>query len=721
MYIARMNHKTGQTQSLEEHLQYVGTQAKRYAAFFDTTSFTEIAARLHDIGKMSDAFQQYIQNPNGKRGSVQHALPGASLVFQTRNQQSRQYLMTMLLANVIAGHHRGLYDQTVTFLQLLNANADALHNIAKEEVQHIIQTFDQTIPSWMLEMMERWEKDYLMLLVKSDVESMNVSPSEKVYLETFTRMALSAVVDADWSDAARFQKNELREENESIPPSFKDFQARYHTHLSSLRTPTERSEMLSRLQQQCEEKGKERNPSVELVLPTGYGKTLASLAYALEHAKKYQKNRIITALPLQNLTAETSELYRKIFGSSYVIEDYSLVHHQNVSDDERERLEIERDTWDRPFVVTTTVQLFESLFSNRPRALRKLHRIAGSIIILDEYHLLPMHLLEPILRQLDVLQERYDVTVVFVSATNLPLSTSQTIQKWKLKHLPKRLLPEVEEPRRVNYEWIPSIDDQQLVTKIDERATLCIVNTRRQSQALYQKMKEMHEGRELYYLSTTLVGKERQQRLQLIKESVAQKRRPIVVSTQVLEAGIDISFEVVYREAAPLPSIIQAAGRCNRYGEYDKGEVYIVEYANRLKMPSYYEAGISQVKTLMNQYGIEAFHSLEARASYYRRIVSNEANQHGLPTVPFLFETVANTFRMIDRSSVDVICTQAPTFDRSRLTEPKTRAWWREMQNFTVPLPKNTEGISEVDGIYRWDGFYDEEIGISLLKGGESV
>ncbi len=720
MLIARMHHATGRSQTLDDHLQFVGNQAKIYAQSFDSTDFTEIAARLHDIGKATDDFQAYIRNPYGKRGTVQHALPGASLVWQKRLGQSKQYLLSLLLANVIAGHHRGLYDQTVSFFRSLQDVDDSLSSRIGTRVEEVVASLDDSLSEDDRALLDRWKTDYLAHWMKGKVEKVNVPLHEQVSLETFTRMALSALVDADWSDASRFQ-NETEEMEVSSRPSFEVFQTRFQAHRASLEQSTERSKELTRLQMICEEKGRGNERSVELVLPTGYGKTFASLSYALEHAKKYQKNRIITALPLQNLTAEMSALYRTMFGEQHVIEDYSLVDHRGMSEDERERLAIERETWDRPFVVTTTVQLFESLFSNRPRALRKLHRIAGSVIILDEYHLLPMHLLEPILRQLDVLQDQYDVTVVFVSATNLPLTTSQTIHQWQLKRLPKPLLPTVEETSRVQFHSIHSVDDQALAERVDHRATLCIVNTRKQSQRLFLKMKEKHPDRELYYLSTTLIGRARKDRLHDIQTSVRRGKRPIVVSTQVLEAGVDISFEVVYREMAPLPSIIQAAGRCNRYGEQEMGDVYVVEYENASRMPASYEAGIAQVKSLIDRYGMEAFTSLEARASYYRRIVSNEANRHGLPNIPFLFETVAETFRMIDDSSVEVICMNAPGVEATLLHQPKTKEWWRAMQGVTVPLPATMPGVREVDGIYVWDGPYDEQIGVPLLKGGEAM
>ena len=718
MYIARFDRKTGRTQSLEEHLQYVSDFAISFANGVDSTDFTKIAARLHDIGKMSDEFQSYIRDPQGKRGTVRHALPGAALVWQSRLKQSKQYLLSLLLANVIAGHHRGLYDQTVSFFRSLQTTDDVLRSKAGEEVEQVIASLDESLSSDDLKLFNKWTTHYLSHWMKGELEKIDVTFFEKLSLETFTRMALSILVDADWSDASRFQNEESVIEPENRP-SFEVFQQKFQAYRSSLEQPTERSKELTRLQLMCEEKGRESERAVELVLPTGYGKTFASLSYALEHANSYQKKRIITALPLQNLTIEISALYKKIFGEEYVIEDYSLVDHREVQEDKRERLAIERNRWDQPFIVTTTVQLFESLFSNKPRALRKLHRIAGSIIILDEYHLLPMHLLEPILRQLDVLQDQYDVTVLFVSATNLPLTTSQTIDRWQLKRLPKQLLPEVKEESRVQYYYTDDVDEQQLAESIDHRATLFIMNTRKQSQRLFLKMKENYPERELYYLSTTIIGRERKERLKIIKEAVKQGKKPIVVSTQVLEAGVDISFEVVYREIAPLPSIIQAAGRCNRYGELDQGEVYVIEFKNREKMPSNYEAGIAQVKTLMKEYGMNTFISKEARISYYRRMVSNEEGQHHLPKVPFLFESTAKAFKMIDDHSVDVICLKAPGFDWSLLNEPKTKKWWRIVQDYTVPLSRQMKGVQEVEGIYIWKGPYFEDIGVSLLKGGD--
>lgn len=471
----------------------------------------------------------------------------------------------------------------------------------------------------------------------------------------------------------------------------------------------------------CKKKGKEEASFVELSLPTGYGKTFASLAYALEHAKNFHKSRIIVALPLMNLTAEMSQTYKSIFNEEHVVEDYSLAPDEELSEDIRERNKAARENWSRAFIVTTTIQLFNSLFSNNPQSLRKLHRLANSIFILDEYHLLPTHLLKPIMQQLDILQNRFNVTVLLVSATNLPLSESKTVKNWELSNFPKPLLQSIQERIRVKYSFIGKLENKHIVERIDHRATLCIVNTRQKAQQLYHSIKINFPNREVYYISTTLIGKVRAKRLCDIKSSISNNQYPIVVSTQLLEAGVDISFEVVYREMAPLPSVIQAAGRCNRYGKEPLGYVYLFYFVNSLQLRGMYQAGTAQLERLINEYGIDHFFSIEAQKSYHRRMLSIYARENPLPELPFLFESVANAFQMIDNYQIDVICTNAPGFDKNRLSKPRNRPWWQYVQQFTVPLSPNYPGIQHEDGVYLWHGEYDDQIGIPLtFKGGVS-
>lgn len=683
MMLAHYDQVSQRTHDLYQHLEDVAQLASSFATF-DTMQLTKTAASLHDIGKEQQAFQQYLKNPNGKRGSVWHALPGATLIYQYRTQHkliAPNFVLLALLENMIAGHHRGLYDMESDWPKKFEGIV-----FSSAYGEGIIHRYCEVLAN------------------------MNV-PSEFLYLETLTRFSFSALVDADWLDTEKAMNSTQAHHRSQQAFNFRYFQNKFRQYLE--RQPLQPK--LSHYRMQAEQAGSEPTRFRTLHLPTGYGKTYASMDYALAHATTFHKSRIIVALPLLNLTAEVSALYRKVMGKENVIEDYSLASNANAGE-ESSSSKLTTENWDAPFIITTTVQLFESLFSNQPRKVRKLHRLANSIIILDEYHLLPPHLMAPIFRMLDVLQRHFNVTVLFVSATKLPFATSEIIKNWGLDTMPQPITEQVEPPHKVQYHLLDKLTTQELAQSIDERATLIIVNTRKQAQAVYAQLKVMHPERQTYYLTTTLVGRDRKARLTSIKSSL--DKRPIVVATSLVEAGVDISFEVVYRELAPLASIIQAAGRCNRYYEKPQGDVYLFEWQTPTRQSPVVEAGVAQVKTLLAKYGEAVFFNDQALGEAYCRLLSNEERNNPLPENTFLFETTAARFNMIDVTTVDVICPQVNGFPHQLLTAPRTKQWWRALQAFTVPLPASMKGVTRNGDIWIWRGAYDEAMGVSL-KGGE--
>lgn len=673
---------------LSEHLSSTADLASDFAASFNGSELASIVASAHDAGKSHPDFQKYIQNPNGRRGSVKHALPGAMLFSQHRaSLPMTHHMISYLLENIIAGHHRGLYDTNHRFL-------NSYQSLSTDGFPDAVQRFTALQAARLQDVpfSKEWENP--------------------LFCAALTRFLLSALTDADWLDTESYFRPELSTQITYTPPSFQQFQESFHRYTRSF---PENS--LTDYRNRTEQRATEPGTFYELTLPTGYGKTLASLAFALEHARHFGKKRIIVALPLINLTAETSTLYRHLFGGDHVIEDHSSLqpHTDHDADLTTEATYLTAENWNRPFVVTTSVQLFESLFANKPSKLRKLHRLADSVLILDEFHLLPAHLLPPILKMLDVLQMHFGVTVLLVSATPLPLSASKAVQQLGLNALPVPLLKPVTPPQRVHYSILGEQTIGNLLTEIPDQSTLFIVNTRKTAQELYLRVREQFTGRPLYHLSTSVVAGERADRVTAIKNEI--DNCPIVIATTIVEAGIDISFDCVFRELAPLPSVIQAAGRCNRYGKLIYGDMRLFSLPGTPHLGPSYESGIRQLERMLEEKGPAVFSSAQSLNSHYKRVLDLAFRHSPLTDADALqFEKVAANFKTIEDRGITVLCPQAEGFQRTWLTDEKTRAWHRKVRRFTATASTElSHHITGRDGFPVWIGPYDEALGIVLL------
>lgn len=309
-----------------------------------------------------------------------------------------------------------------------------------------------------------------------------------------------------------------------------------------------------------------------LIVPTGLGKTLASIAYGLEHIKHFNKKRIIVALPLVNIIDQTAKVYKEVFGAEAVLEQHSQMSYVDDTGEAMERAKLAAENWDSyPIIVTTTVELFESLFSNRTSKTRKLHRLADSVIILDEFQKLPIHVLAPIFESLHTLMTYFNVTVVLCSATPLSFDNAQLVGNmgkpvgiWEQNDC---LFKEMR--RRVEYVRLPEpVTALQLSEMIlEQRQALCILNTRKDAYRVYRQVKLHKAGDEkVYHLSNRMCPDHRLKVITQIKKDLQNKLPVLVIATSLVEAGVDLDFPVVYRAISPLDSIIQAAGRANREG-----------------------------------------------------------------------------------------------------------------------------------------------------------
>lgn len=709
MYIAHSSpNEIDPPHSLQAHTESVGKLTVDFSKCFDPFAMAQVAAIMHDQGKKSEAFRTYIESPNKVRGKVKHAAGGA---IALNNLQNQNPLIIDLTSLIVLGHHAGLSN-----LRHLNTK---LRKAPKElkEIGSLVQE-------------EQKQAAALLEGSKKNIDSIPKTIDLHWYLSTLTRLCFSALIDADWLDTEHYFNKTKSNLRTYEPPEMSTFLPKLDKHMEKLvekPIPAFLKTIRNHVYEAATNAAFTNESFFTLHAPTGSGKTLASLSFALHHAIENRKQRIIFALPLTNVTEQTSELYRSILGDNHVIE-----HHSQVElEDESEMMNKKRlaaENWDRPFIITTTVQLFESLFSNRTSKARKLHRIANSIIVLDEYQKLPLHVLKPILSMLKVLREQFQVTVLFMSATPLALEQSKALPN---VGTPTEILEQssdlFKQMTRVEYQQLKQpLTRNELVAKMREHSSvLCIVNTRKDAQQIFESMKKCKNGWDrIYHLSSTMCSDHRLRVIQEIKklqENLNNRESIAVVSTQTLEAGIDLNFPAVYRMYAPFDSIIQAAGRCNREAEREKGNVYLFDLVNSNAPEPFYAQSIELTRHFLKRNGLFALQEPEACISCFRKIYSN-AGENGLDVHQidgenlFQFEQVANDFQMIDtENSVSVLCLNYPGFPYEVYQQQEnSRRWFRKMQAYMIQLHEQAKDIKLINGIYVWDGKYDPDIGYPL-------
>ena len=630
-YIA---HKDGaRVQSVKEHLKGTAERAGDFAEKFGKREWGYCCGMLHDIGKYSKEFQKKIlENTNAR---VDHATAGA----QVCKEQGRYY---PILSYCIAGHHAGLPDYGNT------AISSSLCGRLKKKICDYQSYKDEIrIPGLDTEPIA-FDKD----------RNMDFA------LGTFIRMLYSCLVDADFLDTESFMKNGDTGRNSG--ESMEILQNRLKNHISEWLKNTDedtingrRTEILSN----CIREGKQKEGIFRLTVPTGGGKTVASLAFALEHAVKNHKDRIIYVIPYTSIIEQNAQVFREILGEENVLENHCNVDYE--SSEEFKPMQLASENWDKPVVVTTNVQFFESLFANKSSKCRKIHNIANSVIILDEAQMLPIDYLKPCIAMLQELVDSYSASVVLCTATQPALDSF-----FSKNELIKELCPRMEEQfsffKRVNYQNLGKIRQDDLIEKLKkENNALCIVNTKKAAQMIYKELQE--EG--IYHLSTSMYPKHRKRVLKTIRERLKNNEKCIVISTSLVEAGVDLDFATVYRQIAGLDSMIQAAGRCNREGKRELSEsmVYIFDLEESYIAPNQRQQ-IDVSKGILQDYeeiaDLKAIHDYFARLYHYRGTSLDKKNiMDGFQKMECNFAKVAKEFKLIEENTRIIFINREPEAD----------------------------------------------------------
>ncbi|MGQ9644302.1 MAG: CRISPR-associated helicase Cas3', partial [Ignavibacterium sp.] len=567
---------------LSEHLNSVSKIAGEFASEFGNKDWAELAGYLHDLGKYHPDWQKYIRRETGYYdenahienfpGRPNHSTAGAVLPFiKFKNSPAAK-----LLAYVIGGHHSGLPDWVGQLDQRIINEANKLNTSDIDIISQIEEAkefINKNIPTSTPSIFRNNEKD------------------SKEHLHLWVRLLFSCLVDADFLDTEKYMNNTVRGGYDSI----EQLKNKFDNYIQTKKSDSELNKKRNSILNQCIEKSKLQPGFFSLTVPTGGGKTLSSMAFALNHALHHNKKRIIVAIPYTSIIEQTAKVFKygsdideqieilKAEGKFLFGEDQVVEHHSNIDpDEETSKNRLASENWDAPIIVTTNVQLFESLFANKTSACRKLHNIVNSIIILDEAQMLPPEYLKPILSVLKGLVKYFGVTILFMSATQPalkgkigtePVGFTGVEDVTEIIDDPEKLAKDF---KRVNIHFPKDLNKKSDWNDIAEqlkkhKQILCIVNTKNDCRKLHSLMPE-----DAYHLSTFMCGEERSERISEIKNKLKNGETVRVISTQLVEAGVDIDFPVVYRALSGLDSIAQAAGRCNRENKLTSGGKVVV-------------------------------------------------------------------------------------------------------------------------------------------------
>ena len=599
--------------------------SRHFAAAFGAEEQGQLVGLTHDIGKYSDAFQKRLLRNGAK---VDHATAGAFECWK-KGQACAAFC--------VAGHHGGLPDgggrgdnpDSPTFWGRMNRAAGG-----------------------RLEPYFAWAAEISL----PDASLPSFIGRDPLSADLFTRMLYSCLVDADYLDTERFMEG-------TAPPrgrtaDFRKLCSQLDQYISAWFPPKgDLNKLRCQVLKQCLDQGSMQKQGVfTLTVPTGGGKTVASLAFALRHAREHSLRRVIYVIPYTSIIEQTAGIFQKILGSENVLE-----HHSNILYDTEANGEITPDAaklmrsaenWDMPVIVTTAVQFFESLYSNRSSKCRKLHNIADSVIIFDEAQMLPLGYLRPCVSSIAQLVAHYGVSAVLCTATQPVLAPlfREFLPGVSIFELCPEPVMSSEKFRRVTVKMSGKLSWTDVTERMNrELQILCIVNSRKAAQTVYSGL--IGEG--AFHLSTLMTPFHRKRVLEEVRQRLKDGQPCRVVSTSLIEAGVDVDFPAVLREEAGLDSILQAAGRCNREGKRPAGESIVAIFQSEEASPPLFDTAIKAEQTALEQHGDPA--SQEAISCYFSELYDltgkKAQDQKGiLPRIQegdFPFKTVAERFRLI--------------------------------------------------------------------------
>ena len=623
-YLAHIS-EDGREETIQAHLQATASLAGQFAAQFDAEQQGRLAGLSHDIGKYSQPFQQRLR---GDASRVDHSTAGA--VECWKRQQP-------FAALAVAGHHGGLpeggsrtdtADQATLCGRLNRAIQGKLPDYTAWETE--MKLPPAAIPPYLLERKNAGQN--------------------RIF---FTRMLYSCLVDADFLATEAFMSGQERQRQ---PISMEELERRLNAYTAPwFPAKGELNTLRCTILEQCRRGADQPRGLYTLTVPTGGGKTVSSLAFALAHARKQGMERVVYVIPYTSIIEQNARVFREILGEEAVLEHHSGVLYDLTQEAAPETIRLAQATenWDMPVVVTTAVQFFESLFSDRSSKCRKLHNLARSVIIFDEAQMLPVPMLRPCVYGISQLVAHFGATAVLCTATQPALTP--LFREFLPELHPKELCPPAvfasDVFKRVRFRKAGKKSWEALAAELSgQKQVLCIVNSRKGAQEAFRLL----EGEGRFHLSTLMYPAHREQILQEIRRRLKENLPCRVVSTSLIEAGVDVDFPRVYREEAGLDSILQAAGRCNREGKRNPEDSIVTVFQAETPPPKLFSIPIHAGRDTMEKF--EDISSREAVSHYFADLLDlkgREAQdqQHIMELIDqefYPFRQVAEAFRMID-------------------------------------------------------------------------
>lgn len=716
-YYAHSENSRKEKHRLSKHLHQTSEFAESFACKETYKTIFKVTGLLHDLGKYQPEFQNYLDN-GGRRGSVPHAAWGAGYAR----------LLRIIEASIaIDGHHKGLPDNATW-----KSDTERFKRGEVSDFEEIAKNFlnDSEINEW-------------------DIKNPDsLTFTEKSQREIFIRYLFSALTDSDWlSTEKHFDQDKFNMRIGaalSTDSMISKLEEEFLRKSKDIRINKEIKKLRDYARHQALQKAELPCGFYSLALPTGMGKTLTSMAWALRHAKKNELKRIIIVLPYINIIDQTAHILKSIFGEEWVLE-----HHSGYNEDDHngrdvtercspinERKRLACENWDYPIIVTTTVQFFESLFSNRPSHCRKIHNIAESVVIFDEVQAIPKEVILPTLQMLKDVQAVMKTSFLFCTATQPAFEKRQGFNGIS------EICPLIDDPaalyektKRVVYHLLNDltpIDYSGLLKAVTQAggAALVIFNTKKAALEFYNCTKNLGDWEKKYHLSTAMCPSHRKSVIKNIRDDLEAKKKILVASTQLIEAGVDFDFPVVFRTMAPLEAVIQSAGRCNREGSLGAlgGKVFLFKLQDGGMPNKTYAACAGHAEELIKQ-DINQLHGHTIFNEYYAQVIQLyvDPDKHNINEARriFNFETVNNAYHIIENATEGLFiynyCDESrQLFHSLEYKEFLSRDDFRKMQQFTVQVYKHfiiQNGAmckTMPQGFMVWYGNYDPETGISV-------
>lgn len=641
-YLAHISEDETREQTLTDHLTGTAELAGQFAKAFDCEEQGKAVGRTHDIGKGTTAFWNRLHDGP----IVDHSTAGAKELYDIGG------LSNTLAAYCVAGHHAGLPDGGTPGN---GAGTSTLHGRMGKKLE-----------------------DYSDFLKEINIPKILAPPLRSIEkggfsLAFYTRMLFSCLVDADYLDTERFMSNGavVRPKSDSIDVLFKMLEQ----HVTPWLKNTDRNTVNGRrteILKACLKKGQAAQGLFQLTVPTGGGKTIASMAFGLRHAVEHNLERIVYVIPYTSIIEQNAQVFRDIFGDQNVLEDHCNVTFDDP--DELKKYQLAAENYDKRVIVTTNVQFFESLFSNKTSKCRKLHNLAKSVIIFDEAQMLPVDYLLPCIQAISELVYNYHCTAVLCTATQPALN----------EHFPKEVSANIQEIcpnmedqyqffKRTQVENIGQISEEFLIDSLKtQEQALCILGSRASVRRVFKQLQ--NEGLEgVYHLSTLMYPDHRKRILEEIRERLKSSKHCRVISTSLIEAGVDVDFPSVWRQLAGIDSIIQAAGRCNREGKRTmdqcKTVYFTFEGQKNTSLPSSMRRPISVAEQVVRKY--EDISELQPIHEYFKNLYKVtgdgidkkfivDAFENAVNSWNFPFKTVSDAFQLIEQETKTVLIPLEP-------------------------------------------------------------